>query len=104
MSSRCKHNQTSGALQLSHLITSPITHPSLHFCTVQPPVPTVKNSPMKFMIIACRPKVTTSTPMKMGLLYRPAKKSYSSSMRREQISLKICIMMKALNSTDRGFT
>ena len=43
------------------------------------------------MMMAWKPAVMTITPMKMGLLWMPEKKSYSSLMRRAQISLKIWV-------------
>ena len=42
---------------------------------------------MKLMMSACSPIVMTMTAMKVVLCSSPEKKSYSSAMRREQISL-----------------
>ena len=43
------------------------------------------------MMMACSPTVMMRTAMKIGFVMRPEKKSYSSWMRREHISLKTCI-------------
>jgi hypothetical protein len=54
---------------------------------------TLKKMPRKLMMMACSPTVMMSTDMKVGFVMRPEKKSYSSLMRREHISLKTCALL-----------
>ena len=51
-------------------------------------------------MMICSTTVMTRTPRKMGLLWIPARMLYSSRILRELSSLKICIKIKALKSSD----